>query len=401
MRQVMKNFQLLTEQPRVLGLTATLLNGNCKPDDVENEVQKLEVTYHSKVAAAEELGQVIGYDCVLYLPLAIQIKFVFDICFRYSTNPHEHLKVFKAHNMSSLESFVINLLEDLLSSLDLLLPETKINLLPSSNLKLLGQTPPLKELKNLINDAIIHINMFGTFGGMKAVILYMILIERLKRNCEDNKLMSIYNSVLSILETVKDLFEKEMKSSSLKDQFFNFSSDQILTLVNVFREFKSRSDQDLCCIVFVDRRFTAKILYHVLNALVEIEEFNYIKPNFLIGYQNNPYNPTREGLFIKKQNKKILNSFVEKELNLLVSTNVLEEGVDIPHCSLIVKFDKPKDYRSYVQSKGRARHSKSYYYIMISAAEFEKFRINYNVYRRVEEVLNMVSVCFYPVCDKY
>lgn len=60
MRQLMRNFQMLHEKPRVLGLTATLLNGSCKPHEVMKEVEQLEATYYSKVAAAQELSQVIG-----------------------------------------------------------------------------------------------------------------------------------------------------------------------------------------------------------------------------------------------------------------------------------------------------------------------------------------------------
>lgn len=60
MRQLMKNFQYVTHKPRVLGLTATLLNGNCKPARVMELVEDLEVTYHSKVATVDELKNVIG-----------------------------------------------------------------------------------------------------------------------------------------------------------------------------------------------------------------------------------------------------------------------------------------------------------------------------------------------------
>lgn len=60
MRQLMKNFGSLVEPPRVLGLTATLLNGNCKPHKVMQEVQTLEVTYHSKVATVDGLDIVVG-----------------------------------------------------------------------------------------------------------------------------------------------------------------------------------------------------------------------------------------------------------------------------------------------------------------------------------------------------
>lgn len=60
MRQVMRTFQCLNNPPRVLGLTATLLNSNCKPHNVMNEVNNLEVTYQSKVATVEALRDVIG-----------------------------------------------------------------------------------------------------------------------------------------------------------------------------------------------------------------------------------------------------------------------------------------------------------------------------------------------------
>lgn len=60
MRQIMLKFEYLTTLPRVLGLTATLLNKNCKPHQVVNEVRELETTYHSTVATVHELKHVLG-----------------------------------------------------------------------------------------------------------------------------------------------------------------------------------------------------------------------------------------------------------------------------------------------------------------------------------------------------
>lgn len=60
MRQIMKSFQNLQSPPKVLGLTATLLNANCKPSNVMAEVNNLEITYHSQVATVEDLKDVIG-----------------------------------------------------------------------------------------------------------------------------------------------------------------------------------------------------------------------------------------------------------------------------------------------------------------------------------------------------
>lgn len=60
MRQLCKSLEHVKEQPRILGLTATLLNGNCKPGRVLEEVEKLETTYHSQVATIDGLTKVTG-----------------------------------------------------------------------------------------------------------------------------------------------------------------------------------------------------------------------------------------------------------------------------------------------------------------------------------------------------
>lgn len=60
MRDIMLYFKNLTDPPRVIGLTATLLNGNVKPNMVLEEVRKLETTFHAKVASVDALINVVG-----------------------------------------------------------------------------------------------------------------------------------------------------------------------------------------------------------------------------------------------------------------------------------------------------------------------------------------------------
>ena len=55
--------------------------------------------------------------------------------------------------------------------------------------------------------------------------------------------------------------------------------------------------------------------------------------------------------------------------NLLISTTVVEEGIDITACNTVICFDQPKNLVSFIQRRGRARSFKSKYYVMLSSLE--------------------------------
>ena len=50
---------------------------------------------------------------------------------------------------------------------------------------------------------------------------------------------------------------------------------------------------------------------------------------------------------------------------LLISTSVLEEGVDIPACDLVICFDAINNLRSFVQRRGRARKATSKFIVFL------------------------------------
>jgi endoribonuclease Dicer len=83
--------------------------------------------------------------------------------------------------------------------------------------------------------------------------------------------------------------------------------------------------------------------------------------------------------------------FLNGHINVLMASDVLEEGIDIQKCNLIVKFDMPKNYRSYVQSKGRARFRTSNYVMIVPKDMEPTFNIKCASYKATENALQMVS----------
>lgn len=67
-----------------------------------------------------------------------------------------------------------------------------------------------------------------------------------------------------------------------------------------------------------------------------------------------------------------LTKFRMRALNLIITTNALEEGIDIPSCNTIISFDRPLSLRSFVQRRGRARQNQSSFIIFANDKQEEE-----------------------------
>ncbi|KAE8376362.1 ATP-dependent helicase dcl1 [Aspergillus bertholletiae] len=112
------------------------------------------------------------------------------------------------------------------------------------------------------------------------------------------------------------------------------------------------------CIIFAQKRYTAKMLFDLFSTL----GIPYLRPGVLIGVRSGDI----IGMNVSfRQQFLALVKFRSGEINCLFATSVAEEGLDIPDCNVVVRFDLYHTLIQYVQSRGRARHRSSTYACMI------------------------------------
>jgi len=121
--------------------------------------------------------------------------------------------------------------------------------------------------------------------------------------------------------------------------------------------------KDAVGIVFVKERATVAVLTHLLS--VHPLTADRYRVGSMVGTSTRL---GRQQDFLGltcKEDIYSLQDFRVGKTNLLVATNVLEEGIDVPECNLVVCFDEPKSPKSFIQRRGRARMSSSYLYLVI------------------------------------
>lgn len=114
--------------------------------------------------------------------------------------------------------------------------------------------------------------------------------------------------------------------------------------------------------VFVNQRYTAVLLCDGIRAL----RLPYVRPAYLTGGGQSG-NETITG----KKQEETMRHFHAGLVNILFTTSVGEEGIDVPQCNLIVRFDLYTTTIQYMQSRGRARMKGSIYAHMIEDGNFQ------------------------------
>ena len=157
---------------------------------------------------------------------------------------------------------------------------------------------------------------------------------------------------VSIVHKVYDII-KEYPLPALKRNS-NHLSHKTLLLFSILGGY-FRKPEDHKCIVFVEKRNTAMMLADTFRQLQN--HVPYLKPAYIVGYHADSGPSTmsyRDAVLT-------IHRFKQGEYNCLFASPVAEEGLDIPDCDIVIRFDLCNSMIQYVQSRGRARHKNSKY----------------------------------------
>ncbi|KAK8597626.1 hypothetical protein V6N13_095026 [Hibiscus sabdariffa] len=235
--------------------------------------------------------------------------------------------------------------------------------------------------KRISNDhaKILHcLDNLGLICAYEAVNVFLENITDTKEECE------VYRESVSrckiFLEEVRCLIgeslplgDKSFLNSGfdyLKAVDLGYITPKMHELLQLFRSFGET--RQVSCLIFVERIITAKVIERFTKKV------SYLS-HFMVSYMTGS-NTSVDSLAPKMQ-KETLESFRSGKVNLLFTTDVVEEGIHVPNCCYVIRFDLPKTVRSYVQSRGRARQNNSEFIMMLERGNLKQRNQIYDLIR--------------------
>ncbi|KAK1314457.1 hypothetical protein QJS10_CPA06g01908 [Acorus calamus] len=219
-----------------------------------------------------------------------------------------------------------------------------------------------KRLSNYLGKISYCLDELGLYCAAEAAHICLESVHAPNADGELSKAsLDIYSSFLEeVLSAITENFPMGHESllgtedGCLEATRTGYLSPKLYELMQIFKSFGEF--EQVLCLIFVERIITAKVIERFVKNLCWLSHFSV---SYLTG------GGASVDALTPRMQRETLDSFRRGEVNLLFTTDVAEEGIHVPNCSCVIRFDLPKTVRSYVQSRGRARQVGSNYFIML------------------------------------
>ncbi|KAL4865910.1 hypothetical protein BDV12DRAFT_187821 [Aspergillus spectabilis] len=226
-----------------------------------------------------------------------------------------------------------------------------------------GKTYCSTQLKNFVSR-VVHIS--EELGIWAADYFIWASVEQLRARVHDHSLMlDLDNQEKKYLVGLLSKLPAPNIDVNSTDPADFPVSPKFQTLI----DYLCKSDeQDFSGLIFVQQRTTVAVMAYLLS--VHPLTRDRFRTGSFVGMSNSKKRGETLGdLLTTKIQRNTLDEFRDGRKNLIIATNVLEEGIDVSACSLVVSYNKPQNLKSFVQRRGRARHRHSKYAMVLSTED--------------------------------
>lgn len=216
---------------------------------------------------------------------------------------------------------------------------------------------------------------------------YMVAINFAKQLCYLNGI----HPDLTIAEVLSNCTEADIEAAGIPEKVSKLL-DTIFT--EYMRHMQKQSvlatngkpGNSFQCIVFTHERTSALSLGWLINSVFGDLKCKGLTAMSVVGAQNS------DSHVRMSQSKLVeaINNFRRGEYGILVATNVVEEGLDIPACRTVIAFDLVSSPTAYVQGRGRARMKGARYIVFVEEDCSTCYETLYKV-RQGAKVMNEVA----------
>lgn len=412
---------------RIVGFAIPLYSLTKQPGKLSYEIQKIESSLRCQIETASDLLSIL----------------------RYSPKPREFMLAYKITNVDELTQLLKNCTDHALDFLydhryD---PHEVYKGNFSEEIEKIPN--PTEKPCEVIHEFLYILNTLGPWAADRAALVILALVEKLKIKTPYDRHYLLLGTLTTLFIKIRAYCDSFFENLEETEKIFKFSSPKIHRLIEVIKVFAppikkdddvvkknivddktivdiksnkkeeknnvvtkingrgqfKRSDPEykrskyyrqrgptdpdlLCGLIFVDNMITAKVLFYLLNELSKKEsEFRFLFPLYLNEKTNDDIISGRDIEMEHKKQEEVLKKFRIHECNLLISTSVLEEGIDIPKCNFVMRFDFPKNYQSYAQCKSRARANDAVHILLVSETRAENCIKELAHYHYIEQIL--------------
>ncbi|CAF1083057.1 unnamed protein product, partial [Didymodactylos carnosus] len=355
-------------QPRILGLTASITSKKLKADKFREVMELLETILRARVESGSSREESRGYGTsahIMKIRYAPYEQNTVQVAFEMLNTISSDIEQYCTQYQNKLDEQQLQLSELILSTDYRRSNMYNYNVQSAKYMELQqSQCITVPALKRHI-DNIKHMgDDLGLIGLYLASVhlkkhLWSYLNDELKNNDESSKelITSVYEKIILLTDVLFNLIEINPTNYDL------LYSNKVLKLLEhiVLQYAQTLStcsyDSSSCsmrCIIFVERTCTAIILSQLLSTMCQklYPEYNCIQPKHIAGTKSFGIELPMNA----KYQRQLISDFRTGNINVLIATSVIEEGLDIPQCNLVFRFNKPNNFSSYMQSKQNASY---------------------------------------------